>query len=383
MNKKFLTFPVMIFSLILFTCSNPVTNYFKNRTKVSDDKYSFEDKKIILSDLQKQLHMIGKEGAETVVFISTEKVITEKYSDPFDFFFQSPWGGMQKPQERKFKQNGLGSGVIFKKKGNTYFIITNNHVIDQADSIKVTINEKKTYKAEVAGKDPSVDIAVLKIKTFDELNTARFGNSDKVEIGDFTAALGNPFGLNNTMTFGIISATGRSNVSGESVSLTNFIQTDASINPGNSGGALINMAGEVIGINTLIYSQTGGSVGIGFAVPSNIAVRSAEQLITRGHADHGFLGVIFKELTDDDIKSLGLKEITGGMLVTQVIEKSPAEKYGIKTGDVIVEINGKKIETQNDFIIIIGSFAPDAKISLKIMRNNQLILLDAVLGKRS
>ena len=243
--------PILIILLVLISCKNNSSHSMVNNT-------NFDDKKIILSDFQKQLHSIADDAAEDVVFISTEKTITQRYVDPFDYFFQSPWDNQQnsKPQTRKFKETGLGSGVVYQKNGNTYYIITNNHVIEGADSIKVTINEKKTYKGDVIGKDSSLDIAVVRIKTSDNLKLAKFGNSDKVYVGDFVAAVGNPYGLSNTMTFGIISATGRSNIQQDQVSLTNFIQTDAAINPGNSGGALINMQDEVIGINAFdLFSE--------------------------------------------------------------------------------------------------------------------------------
>jgi len=375
LNRRLL-FLVMIV-IIIFSCAKKN----QNKTNPVIDPNRF----INISDLQNQLHLIAKNETPSVVFISTEKIVTQKYMNPFDFFFNDPFfddspkGGQK---ERQFKQSSLGSGVIYEKKKNYYYIVTNNHVVENVDTIEVTIDKTKIYKGEVIGADPQVDIAVVRIKTRDELQVAKFGDSDILQVGDFVAAIGNPFGLSGTMTFGIISALGRNNIQSERVSLTDFIQTDAAINPGNSGGPLINILGEVIGINTMIYSQSGGNVGIGFAVPVNVVKKTVDQIIKKGKVEHGFLGIYFKELTNDDINTLGLKDVNGGILVNSVIENSPADKYGIKTGDVIVELNGKKINGGNDFAIKIGNSAPGAAINLKVLRNNKYINLKVILGTR-
>ncbi|MCK4797201.1 MAG: trypsin-like peptidase domain-containing protein, partial [Spirochaetes bacterium] len=263
-----------------------------------------------------------------------------------------------------------------------YYIITNYHVIRGVDSIKVTIDQERYYDGETVASDPAVDIAVIKIKTKDDLKVARFGDSDKLSSGDFVIAIGNPFGLQGTMTFGIISALGRGDISTGTVNLTNFIQTDAAINPGNSGGALINIEGEVIGINTLIYSQSGGNIGIGFAIPVNIAKKIADQIIDTGKVEHGYLGIEFEELDKDKIKTLNLGDIKGGMHVLNVLEDSPADKYGLRLGDVLIELNGKKLIKSNDLTLVIGNSKPGAKVRLKILRDGELVEKEIVLSNR-
>lgn len=307
------------------------------------------------------------------------------------FFFRSPWGddnnnnNKQTPQKkREFKQGGLGSGVIYLKKENTYYIITNNHVIENVDKIKVIVNQEKNYDGKVLGTDPDIDIAVVQINTKDQLTVAKYGDSDKLRVGDFVTAIGNPFGLQGTMTFGIISALGRANITeGGKGSLTNFIQTDASINPGNSGGPLLNMDSEVIGINTLIYSQSGGNVGIGFAIPINIAKKTADQIISKGKVEHGWLGVYYEQLTDETMKTLNIKNIDYGLYITQVVENSPADKAGLKAGDILLFLDDKKLTKVNDLVYAIGNAVPGTKVKFKLSRDGKTIEKEVVLGDRT
>jgi serine protease Do len=344
-------------------------------------------------DLQEKLHMIANNESPSVVFIGTEKTVTQQNVDPFNYFFGNPFNqnprNNQNPNQnqRQFKQTALGSGVIYRKTGNSYYIVTNNHVVDGADKIKVTIGETKSYDAKLLGSDADVDIAIIKIDTGDNLKVSRFGNSDNIGVGDIVIAIGNPFGFSNSMTMGIISAIGRSDVNaGDKPSLTNFIQTDAAINPGNSGGSLMNINGEVIGINTLIYSnQSGGNVGIGFAIPINIVKKVADQVIDQGKKtiDHGYLGVYFQELTEDSAKTLELKNITSGMMVAQIIEGSPAEKAGLKAGDVLIELNGKQLKKSSDLTMTVGNAAPGAKLIFKVLRDGQTMNIDVTLGNRN
>ncbi len=344
-----------------------------------------------VAELQSQLHSIAENQTTSVVSISTEKIVSQPYNnfDPFDFFFRSPWdreddnNNKNAPKNREYKQGGLGSGVIYRKKGNLYYIMTNNHVIDGVNKIKVIVNENKSYDGKIIAGDPAIDIAIVEIDTKDELPIAKYGDSDKLKTGDFVIAIGNPYGLQGTMTFGIISALGRGDVTSGRANLTNFIQTDAAINPGNSGGALINLNGEVIGINTLIVSQSGGNVGIGFAIPINIAKNSADQIIDKGKVDHGWLGIYFEALTEDTIKKLNLKNVDKGIYVTKVVEDSPAEKADIKAGDIILELNGKKLAKVTDLTIAVGNAAPGSKVSFKILRNGKTMDKEVVLGDRS
>lgn len=378
---------ILVFSLLLISCKE--SNLDISKSDRADNSNSTKPvftnlNTTNISDLQSQLHSISKNETPSVVFIGTEKIVKQKMIDPFDFFFRSPNNNGQKDDapEKEFKQEGLGSGVIYKKDGSDYFIITNNHVTEGADKIKITIDQKKFYDGKILGSDPRVDISVVKINTKDDLQAAKFGDSDAITVGDFVIAIGNPFGLYGTMTFGIVSAMGRSNINSDQVNLTSFIQTDAAINPGNSGGPLINISGEVIGINSMIYSQTGGSIGIGFAIPVNIAKKTAEQIIKSGKVEHGYLGIYFQELTEESIKTLDLKNITYGMLVNQVFDDSPAEKAGILAGDVVLEVDGKKIHTSGDMVITIGNLPPGTKIQLKISRNGEIKNVPVTLGSR-
>jgi serine protease Do len=392
MHISFRTGLVLLTLVFLtFSCKATYSQNSNNADKNIGQPVVDANKFANLAELQGNLHSIAKNETSSVVYIGIEKTVSQQQMDPFEYFFGSPdpfsdKRGGQQPKERQFKQQGLGSGVIYAKKGNDYFVVTNNHVIEGADKITIVVDQKKKYDGKVIGSDTDVDIAVVKITTKDELNIAKFGDSGKLQTGDFVIAIGNPFGLSGTMTFGIISAIGRSDVTaGDKPSLTDFIQTDAAINPGNSGGALLNINGEVIGINTMIVSQSGGNVGIGFAVPINIAKKIADELITTGKKkiDHGYLGVQFESLTEESAKTLDLKNITSGMLVREVVSGSPADKAGIKTGDVLIEINGKALNNTNDLTMTVGNSSPGTKLNFKLVRDGQTITKDVVLGNRN
>jgi serine protease Do len=335
-----------------------------------------------LFEFQNQLHNIAKNETPAVVFISTEKIITQRIFNPFDFFNDPFFNDNSIPREKKFKQTALGSGVIFEKQNDNYFIITNSHVVEQADSIQITVDQSKSYKGILIGTDPQVDIAIIKIKTNDPLKVAKLGNSNNVQVGDFVIAIGNPFGLSGSMSFGIVSALGRTNLQTDRLNLSEFIQTDAAINPGNSGGPLINIQGEVIGINSMIYSQSGGNIGIGFAIPINIAKNTANQLLKKGKVEHGFLGIQYRDLSEDDIKTLGIKNISNGIIVLSVVENSPASKADIKTGDVIYELDNKPFKRGTEFAIKIGNKNPGTKITLTLLRENNKMIKTVILGNR-
>ena len=274
-------------------------------------------------------------------------------------------GGNAGPSE---KMQGLGSGVIISADGQ---ILTNNHVVDGADEILVRLGQNMTgkeYKAKRVGTDPSTDLAVLKIDAKD-LPVATFADSDKARVGDLVLAIGNPFALGQTVTMGIISATGRGSVG--IADYENFIQTDASINPGNSGGALIDAEGRVVGINTAIFSRSGGNQGIGFAVPSNLAREVYQGIQSKGHVVRGFLGARIQPLTADLIKAFKLPEDASGALVGAVEPNSPAEKGGIKPGDVITGLNGKKIADPGQLRLKVGEIAPGTKTDFTVMRDGK------------
>lgn len=371
----------ILIALLLLGCKSSYASSGDEIKKDVNPVFKNENLKVI-ADLQENLHSIAKNESPSVVFIGTEKNVTEDMTNPFDFFFNDPRFRKNEPPKREFKQKGLGSGVIYRNKGNIYYIMTNNHVIEKADKIKVTVDQNKSYDATLLGTDPATDIAIIKIETKDTLHIAKFGNSDNLQVGDFVIAIGNPYGLSGTMTFGIISALGRTDITQSN--FTNFIQTDASINPGNSGGPLLNIDGEVIGINSMIYSQNGGNVGIGFAIPINLAKQISDEFIDKGKKDidRGWLGVYFQEINDDMLATLDIKDVQYGMLVSRVFEDSPAEKADIKTGDILLEVNGKKLKKTSDLTMAVAGASPGSKMTFKILRDGKTLNKDVILGNR-
>src|SRR5881396_2268750 len=280
-----------------------------------------------------------------------------------------PGGGPNRPE-----MSG-GSGVIIDPTG---YIVTNNHVVDRASDIKVFLHDKREYSAKVIGTDPKTDLAVIKIDGKD-LPYLKWGDYDKLLVGDIVLAVGSPFGLSQTVTMGIISALGRGNVG--IADYEDFIQTDASINPGNSGGALVNLKGELIGINTAIFSRTGGNEGIGFAVPVSLAKPVAESLIKIGKVVRGWLGVAIQEITPDLAKAFKVREQKGA-LVSDVNEQGPALKAGLQRGDVIVEFNGKEVQTVSELRNRVAQTPVGSKVSVKVFRDGQEKLLTIQIGER-
>ncbi len=313
----------------------------------------------------------------SVVNISTTQTVkTTTNQFPFQFPPGSPFGEMFKDFERptERKASALGSGFIIKDNGT---VITNNHVIANAEDILVRVGDKE-YKAKLVGADPYMDIAVLKMETKDKFKTVKFGDSDTARVGDWAVAIGNPFGLGGTVTAGIISARNRD------INLTrydDFIQTDASINQGNSGGPLFNLKGEVIGINTAIIAPgQSGSIGIGFAIPANAASNVIDQLIKFGETQRGWLGVRIQEVTKEIAEVEKLKKPVGA-LVASVGQNSPADKAGIKAGDIILEFDGKKIDTMRTLPKVVANTKVGKSVELKIWRNKKSILKRLTLGR--
>ncbi len=293
----------------------------------------------------------------------------EQFSNPFfeDPFFRRFFGEeferrFHIPRERR--EQGMGSGVLVSPDG---YIVTNNHVVEKADEIKVLLADKRSFKAKLVGTDPKTDIAVIKIDATD-LPTLPWGDSSQLQVGELVLAIGNPFGLNQTVTMGIISAVGRANVG--IVDYEDFIQTDAAINPGNSGGALVNLKGELIGINTAIFSRTGGYMGIGFAIPSNMAKSVMNSLIKHGKVVRGWIGVSIQELNQDLAKQFGVSD-TKGALVADVMEDSPASKAKLERGDVILQYNGTPINDPAHLRALVAETAPGTQVTIKVLRDKQ------------
>ncbi len=337
--------------------------------KVSDDSSAPSSGRMVR--LEEGYSAVVKKAAPSVVNISTSKRVTQMapqlmlpFDDPmFRQFFGTPRGNQRAP--RMQRETSLGSGVIISKDG---YIITNDHVVNGADEIKVTLaSGKKEYTAKVVGHDPRTDVAVLKIDAQD-LPSATLGNSDKIEVGDIVLAIGSPFGLSQTVTMGIVSAKGRGGMGIEDYE--DFIQTDAAINPGNSGGALVDAQGRVIGINTAILSRTGGNVGVGFAVPINLARSVMDSLVKDGKIDRGYMGVLLQEVTPALAEEFKIPE-KGGALIAEVTDNSAAADAGLKAGDVVIEFEGKPVEDSRQLKLIVGQRKPGDKVTLKVLRQGK------------
>ncbi|MBI5076088.1 MAG: DegQ family serine endoprotease [Nitrospirae bacterium] len=316
-------------------------------------------------DTSKAFSEIAGSISPSVVNISTTKVMKREagpsLEDPF-FDLLNPFRNFKMP--KKWKEQSLGSGVIVSADG---YIITNNHVVEQADEIRVTLFDKRSFKAKIIGADTKTDIAIVKIEA-DNLRAAQWGDSDKLQVGEFVLAIGNPYGLSHTVTMGIISAVGRANVG--IADYEDFIQTDAAINPGNSGGPLVNIRGELIGVNTAIFSRSGGYQGIGFAVPSNMTRLVMNQLVDKGKVTRGWLGVTIQELTPELSQKFGLKSEKGA-LVGDIAKGSPAEKSGMKRGDIILEYNGKKISDVGNLRNMVAQSKVGSEIPITILRGGK------------
>ncbi len=292
--------------------------------------------------------------------------------DPFSEFWKRFFGD---PMPRgPFRQKSLGSGFIINHDG---FILTNNHVVENADKIVVKLSDGREFQAKLVGRDSKTDIAVIKIDTDQDLPTAPLGNSDQLEVGEWVLAIGNPFGLEHSVTSGIVSAIGRQIGAGP---YDNFIQTDASINPGNSGGPLMNLRGEVIGINTAIFSRGGGNIGIGFAIPINLAKELLPQLKSKGRVTRGWLGVVIQKVTPAIAESLGLDKARGA-LVANVSKDAPADKAGVKVGDVIIEFDGSGIRESNNLPIIVARTPVGKKVPVKVLREGKETVIWVAIGE--
>ncbi|MDR2535422.1 MAG: Do family serine endopeptidase [Treponema sp.] len=290
---------------------------------------------------------------------------------PWEFFFGPQDGNNGQGQEREYRAQGLGSGIIVRQNKDIYYVLTNNHVVGDANEIVVVDNNGKEYPAELIGKDERKDLAMVSFKSTDSYPLAVLGDSDAVKVGDWAIAVGNPLGFMSSVTMGIVSAVGRTPAGGgPGNNINDFIQTDASINQGNSGGALVNIRGEVIGINTWIVTNSsgGGSIGLGFAIPINNAKRSIGEFITSGVISYGWLGVNLMDLDRDMMKALGIEEKRGS-LAAQVFLGSPADKAGIRPGDFITHVNGKEARGSNPLMLIVGDLKPGDRAKFTVIRD--------------
>ncbi|MCG2589320.1 Do family serine endopeptidase [Rhodohalobacter sulfatireducens] len=327
-----------------------------------------------LKDFNDAIVNIADRTNKTVVTITTTQTITRRQQSPFSFFFDDP----RFDQEREYQRQGLGSGVIVSDDG---YIITNNHVIENADEINVRFFDGDEVDAEIVGTDPASDIAVLKVESEEDLSAIAMGDSESIRVGEMVLAIGSPLNPNlaHSVSMGIVSASGRSSV-GLNV-YENYIQTDAAINPGNSGGALINLDGELVGINTAIASRSGGNQGVGFAIPVNMARDVMESLITEGRVARGYLGIGGSTVDRTMASALGL-ESARGVIIGEVLPDTPAANAGLREGDVIVSLDGEQVSAYRDFQVAIGSKKPGDEIALEIIRDGEEMEFEVELTER-
>ena len=395
---------IITFSLFLnCNCSFADSNHPpKGSVEFGTAENPLKDKSAALGAFKTVFADIAEKVVPTVVSVVITKIDTVVYnnnpfyqffgdpfsdSDPFQYFFGNPNQpgnrGRQKrqppqPERREFKEQGLGSGVIVSKSG---YILTNFHVVSGASEIEVKLYDGRTFKGTVVGSDSLSDVAIVKIKdNVKDLPVAYLGNSDKLRPGDWVEAVGNPFSLTSSVTVGIVSALNRSVQGGRQYE--NFIQTDAAINPGNSGGALVNIDGELIGINTMIYSNSGGFMGIGFAIPVTMAKRIMESIIFNGEVTRGWIGVSIQDLNPATRDALGLGD-REGVLVGDVFKGQPADKAGLKRGDIVLAINGIKVKNGNELRNVVADLEPGKKVPVNVFRNNKEIELQMTVEKRN
>ncbi|TFW70915.1 2-alkenal reductase [Methylotenera oryzisoli] len=319
-----------------------------------------------------------KKAMPAVVNIFTSK---KPRSSPHQDFLEDPafrhfFGDqLDEPEPQAQPENSLGSGVIVSSQG---LILTNNHVIATADSIEVALSDGRKMTATVVGTDPDTDLALIKVDAND-LPAITFASSDALNVGDVVLAIGNPFGVGQTVTQGIVSALGRSHL-GINI-YENFIQTDASINPGNSGGALINTEGNLVGINSAIYSRSGGSMGIGFAIPTTLARQVMEQIAAQGNVTRGWIGIEAQDITPELAESFRLNKAQGA-LIAGVLKHSPADRAGLRSGDILVAIEGKPVTDSGSMLNLIAALQPNQKATLQIVRDGNIANIAIIIGKR-
>ena len=372
-RRKIFTLLSLLF--IAMSCSKPLDNVKNNEEKkeqkeqtqqMSQEELKKHTKNAV--ETQDAFVQVYKNTKDSIVNIRTKKTVTVNTYNPLEELLFGRSGGVEKRES-----GALGSGFVVSEDG---YIVTNNHVVSNADEIFVKFSDGREYKTKLIGTSPEVDIAVLKIEANEKFKPLEFSDSDKIEIGQWSIAFGNPMGLNDSMTVGVISASGRSSLGIEEIE--NFIQTDAAINQGNSGGPLIDINGKVIGVNTAILSTSGGSVGLGFAIPSNLASVVKDSIIATGKFEKPYIGVYLNNLDSEKIKALNIKS-TNGVLIAKVVADGPAARAGIQANDVIVAVNGKAVNSAGAFIGELAAKKVGESVELSVIRNSQTVKMRVTL----
>lgn len=399
-KKYFQAFLFSIFTITLVSgFVGPAGNTIaaSNEVKMEELSKKLEKLNSGANTLEKSLELISEYFKQSVVSVTTIKVFKhptkrfhgdgygggrggrDKRRNPFNFFgddFLDRF--VPKPPQGEYKSRSLGSGVIVRVDGKTAYILTNNHVVADMDELKVKLNDKREFDAEIVGTDEQTDLAVIKIEGKNFV-PAKMGDSDNIRPGHWAVAVGNPFGLSNTVSLGVVSAVGRSGVG--IAQYENFIQTDAAINPGNSGGPLVNIRGDIIGINTAIFTRTGGYQGIGFAIPINMAKAVLRDLIDKGRVVRGWLGVVIQDINPSLAEQFKV-DITDGVLISDVQDGSPASDAGFKRGDIVVEYNGKMVSDVNHLRNIVAQTEVGKKIKIRVLRGGKDENLTVKIGEQ-
>ena len=371
-NKKFALLSMLF---LVSSCSNKTGNNSESTNSTTEQQKTVspeELKKYTKNAAQTQDAFVGVHNSvkDSIVNIRTKKTVTVNTYNPLEELLYGRSGGQEKRES-----GSLGSGFVVSKDG---YVVTNNHVIDGADEIYVKFSNGREYRTKLVGTSPEVDIAVLKIDSNETFKPLEFANSDQVQIGQWSIAFGNPLGLNDSMTVGIVSAAGRSSLGIEEIE--NFIQTDAAINQGNSGGPLIDITGKVIGVNTAIYSQSGGSVGIGFAIPANLVTTVKDSIIATGKFEKPYIGIYLGNLDADKVKALNLKS-SNGVFIAGTVPNGPAAAAGITKNDIITAVDGKEVNSAGAFVGEIAAKKVGQSVKLTISRNGKTSEVSVTLAK--
>jgi serine protease Do len=338
----------------------------------------------VARQLQNAFNSVVDEVLPVVVEVNVVQVVEQRvpqFESPFDFFFGNP-----DTERREFRRGGLGSGVIVRRDGDTVYVISNNHVVGEADEINIVLSDGREFAAEIVGTDERTDLALVSFETSQDVPIARLGDSEDLEVGDWVLAIGNPFGFESTVTAGIISALRREPEPGSPIAgFTDYIQTDAAINPGNSGGALVNLDGDVVGINTWIASRSGGNVGLGFAIPINNTKRAIDDFIEKGRISYGWLGVAIADLSDQRFPNVADTMEIGervGAFVSNVHIDSPADRAGILPGDFIYRVAGEDVENTSELSRVVGLQRVGSRVTIELLRAGQERSVNVTLDER-